>query len=141
VRLFVAVDISDDTRAELRRVRAALERELARAERPPRVTWVDDQAAHITLRFIGEVSEPVAEQIRAALVAPIPLDPYVIECQGAGVFPDNRRARVVWLGVTKGQEETARLVLAVNQRLGPIIGAPDDRPFRAHRSRRAAVGA
>jgi RNA 2',3'-cyclic 3'-phosphodiesterase len=132
VRLFVAIDISDDTRRQLREARRALERRLADAGRAPRVTWVAEAAAHVTLRFIGEVPDEIADRIRAALTSPVACPPYVLEFSGVGVFPNSRRPRVVWIGATKGQEETARVAAAVNARLAPILGAGEDRPFRAH---------
>jgi len=132
VRLFVAIDIGDDTRVQLRQARAALERRLAAAHRPPRVTWVAEATAHVTLRFIGEVSDATTDQVRAALLPAIPQSPYDVEFNGVGAFPNHRRARVVWLGASKGQDETARLVAVVNARLDPIVGSGDDRPFRAH---------
>lgn len=132
MRLFVAIDISDDTRAQLRRVRDALDRRLAAARRSPRVTWVAEDAAHVTLRFIGEVADETAHQLRAALSAPIPVGPYDLEFSGLGAFPDRRRPRTVWIGATTGQEDTSRLLSALNARLDPIIGTGEARPFRAH---------
>lgn len=132
MRLFVAIDLSDDTRAQLRDVRSALERRLAAATRAPRVTWVADAAAHVTVKFIGEVPDAIGHEVRAALTAPISCEPYDLEFSGVGAFPNSRRPRVVWIGATKGQEETARVAAAVNARLTPIVGAAEDRPFRAH---------
>jgi 2'-5' RNA ligase len=132
VRLFVAIDVSDDTRAQLTRVRTALQHRLEAVRKRPRVTWVAEQAAHVTLRFIGEVSEERADKVRSVLAAPFDRGAYEIEFGVAGVFPNSRRARAVWIGARRGQEETAALAAAVNARLDPIIGAGEARDFRAH---------
>jgi RNA 2',3'-cyclic 3'-phosphodiesterase len=132
VRLFVAVDIGDEARAQLRRVRTALEQRLAAATRAPRVTWVAGEAAHVTVRFIGEVPDATADRVRGALAAPFPVEAYDLELSGAGAFPNHRRPRVVWIAITTGQLETAQVAKAVNARLEPIIGPAEDRPFRAH---------
>jgi RNA 2',3'-cyclic 3'-phosphodiesterase len=132
VRLFVAIDVSAKTRAQLRSVREQLEAQFARARRAPRVTWVDDAAAHVTVRFIGHVDPTVADNIRVSLTAPIVLPPYDIEFSDVGVFPGPSRPRVVWIGVTKGGDETATLAALVNQRLDGIVGPAESRPFRAH---------
>jgi RNA 2',3'-cyclic 3'-phosphodiesterase len=132
VRLFVAIDVSDETRAQLRRVREQLAQRLATVARPPRVTWVADDAAHVTIRFIGEVPDSVAEQVRAAMAPPLAGPAYTIGFSDVGVFPKGSRPRVVWIGANRGQEETAAIAAAVNQRLDPIIGAGESRPFRAH---------
>jgi 2'-5' RNA ligase len=132
VRLFVAIDVSDETRAQLRRVREQLAQRLTNVPRPPRVTWVADNAAHVTIRFIGEVPDSIAEHVRAAMASPLAGPAYTIEFSGVGVFPKGSRPRVVWIGATRGQAETAAVAAAVNQRLDPIVGPGESRPFRAH---------
>jgi 2'-5' RNA ligase len=132
VRLFVAIDVSGDTRAQLRLVRETLECRLGAVRKPPRVTWVAEQGAHVTLRFIGEVSEATAEKVRDALAPPIEQPTYELEFGGVGMFPNTRRPRVVWIGATRGQDETARLATTVNARLDPILGTGNAREFRAH---------
>jgi RNA 2',3'-cyclic 3'-phosphodiesterase len=132
VRLFVAVDVSPSTRAQLRSVREQLEAKFGGVRRPPRVTWVADAAAHVTVRFIGHVDTAVAENVRLSLAAPIALPPYDIEFSGVGVFPGPSRPRVVWIGVASGGDETASLAALVNRRLDQIIAPGESRPFRAH---------
>jgi 2'-5' RNA ligase len=132
VRLFVAIDVSHETRAQLRRVREQLAQQFATVARPPRVTWVADEAAHVTIRFIGEVSDSVAERVRAAMAPSLTGPAYTIGFSDVGVFPTGSRPRVVWIGANRGHEETAALAAAVNQRLDPIVGAGESRPFRAH---------
>lgn len=132
MRLFVALDVSEETRAQLRRVRAALEPQLRRGTRPPRLTWVRDAAAHITLRFIGEVSEDVATRVCVALAAPINQAPYSLRFAGVGAFPRHGPPRVVWIGVAQGQDTTARLAADVARRLEPVVGVDREREFRAH---------
>ena len=132
MRLFVAIDVSDETRAQLRRVRDTLEQRLAGSRTPPRVTWVADAAAHVTVRFIGEVSEDTAEKVKSALATPLPHAAYELHFEGAGAFPNTRRPRVIWIGAPRGQEETAAIAAAVNARLDPIIGEGEQRAFRAH---------
>jgi 2'-5' RNA ligase len=132
VRLFVALDIDRQTRSELRRVRERFERLLASARRAPRVTWVAEDVAHVTLRFIGEVTESTAESIRDVLTDPIPVAPYDLQFAGLGAFPDTRRPRVLWIGASAGSDETAQLAEAMRARLDPVVGPDEPRPFRVH---------
>jgi 2'-5' RNA ligase len=132
VRLFVAIDISESTRAELRKVQQALEQRLTSARKPPRVTWVADDRAHVTLQFIGEVPEATADRVRAALAPPLAHAPYDLVFRGTGTFPNHRRPRVVWIGAVAGQEQSARVAAEVHRRLDPIVGAGGDRAFRPH---------
>lgn len=132
MRLFVAIDIDRETRAELRRVRSRLQRQLDSARRAPRVTWVAEDAAHVTLRFIGEVPDSTAQRVREALTEPLSIAPYDLEFTGLGAFPDARRAKVLWIGASSGSDETARLAAAVRARVDPIVGPDEPRPFRVH---------
>jgi RNA 2',3'-cyclic 3'-phosphodiesterase len=131
MRLFIAIDISDDTRAEVQRVRAALEQRMAGLRHPPRMTWVAEANAHVTLRFLGEVPEPVGDRVRSALGAPFALRPFDIAWTSAGTFPGGTHPRIVWIGGDEPEAASA-LAEAVNARLEPIVGPGEDRPFRPH---------
>lgn len=132
MRLFVAVDVSDETRAQLRRVRHRLERRLAAGQRPPRITWVAAEVAHVTLRFIGEVPEPVAERVRHAMERAFDQPVFEMQWMGLGTFPRGRTLRVIWIAPSAGSDAAVSLAAAVNDRLDQIVGAGDARPFRPH---------
>src|ERR671910_944127 len=122
MRLFVAADVSEQTRAQLVSVREQLESSLAGARKPPRITWVKPENAHVTMRFIGEVAEDRAAVIRTALNGHFTMPPFEVRWSTAGTFPAGRSPHVVWLGATAGAEELSRLAHAVSDRLQPIIG-------------------
>jgi 2'-5' RNA ligase len=132
VRLFVALDVSDETRAQVRKVRETLEPQLARARRPPRVTWVADGAAHVTLRFIGEVADEIGDRVQEAMQAPLGRSVFEIDWRGVGTFPGGRHPRVIWIGVASGADAASSLAQAINARLDPIVGPGEARPFRPH---------
>lgn len=65
----------------------------------PAARWQDDEQLHITLRFIGAVERPVAEDVAIALsqiVAPAPS----VSLSGAGRFEKRGRTDTLWVGVT-----------------------------------------
>ena len=131
MRLFVAADIDDDMRGQLAAAQDALRSVLTEARTPPRVTWVRPEAAHITLRFIGETSDETATRIRATL-AGLALLPFAITWGTIETFGGNRNPRVIQVRPTAGFEACARLVHQINERLDPVIGAGDSRPFTPH---------
>jgi 2'-5' RNA ligase len=64
----------------------------------PGARWQDDDQLHLTLRFIGEVERPQAEDIAAALAqvhAPAP----IVSLSGVGSFGARGRADTLWAGV------------------------------------------
>jgi len=126
------MDVSADTRAQFRRVREVLQERLANARRAPRVTWVADEAAHVTLRFIGEVSEAAGAEVQTVLTAPFEISAVDTQWTELGTFPGGRRPRVIWLGASSSHEALAALASAVNTRLEPIVGPGEERKFRGH---------
>ena len=136
MRLFVAVGISDETRAAMRAARTAIEAAVTRAPVPPRLTWVQESTAHVTLRFIGEVDDDTAGETASALAEPLGLSPFEVEWTTLGVFPPGRAGlrspRAIWMGASSGADALAHVAQVVNLRLTPVVGAGGDRPFRAH---------
>lgn len=131
MRLFVAVDIDDETRAQLVSVRAAIRAVLDTARVPPRVTWVNEAQAHVTVRFIGEQDEQQGAAIREALEGDFAIAPFDVCWDRIGSF-GGRGRRVIWIGASAGAESLATLADHVNRRLEPLIGPADPRPFNAH---------
>jgi RNA 2',3'-cyclic 3'-phosphodiesterase len=132
MRLFVAADVSDKTRTALKSVRESISTRIATARTPPRVTWVKDEAAHVTLRFIGHVPDEVGAEIAAALARPFDLAPFRVHWETIGTFPGGRSPRVVWMGATDGGEKLSALATLVTERLQPIVGPGEDRVFKPH---------
>jgi 2'-5' RNA ligase len=65
----------------------------------PSARWQDEDQLHVTLRFIGEIERPVAEDIAVALsqiVAPVPS----VSLAGVGRFEKRGRADTLWAAVT-----------------------------------------
>jgi 2'-5' RNA ligase len=128
MRLFVALEVPEPARREVRRRVAGLR------ERLPRARWVNPDVLHLTLLFLGEVPPgqvaELAERLRRAF-APFPELP--LRLAGAGTFPAGRPARVAWIGVT-APPELAPLQAAAAQAAREAIGAPepDERPFHPH---------
>jgi 2'-5' RNA ligase len=64
--------------------------------------WQSDDQLHLTLRFIGEVDRPVAEDVAAALGA-VRHPPFEIAVDGIGAFERRGRPEALWAGVTPHQ--------------------------------------
>lgn len=76
-------------------IRAAL---LAIADGVPGARWQSDEQLHLTLRFVGAVERPVAEDVAASLaqvVAPAPS----VALAGVGQFERRGAAEALWAGV------------------------------------------
>lgn len=71
----------------------------------PELRWVGDEQLHLTLRFVGEVEWPVANDLAAALDQ-IRFDRFVLKVSGVGRF-DQRRGGALWAGVEPRAPVTA----------------------------------
>jgi 2'-5' RNA ligase len=129
VRCFVAIDLSSDVREAVARAQAGLRAAAARAD----VRWADPAQFHVTLKFLGAVSEDRLPAISSALdaiaggAAPIPL-----AAAGLGAFPSLGSPRVLWVGLTTGVPETAAVAARVDRAMAELGFAPETRPFRGH---------
>jgi 2'-5' RNA ligase len=133
MRLFVAIDLSAETRTLVGEIQARLEAQLLLARRAPRITWVKPEAAHVTLQFLGETSDSQVERLTGALGSPrLANEPFAVLWGALGTFPETRQPRVVWLGAATGAKELSTLAGNVRERLAVIGVERDARPFRSH---------
>lgn len=133
MRVFVAVDVGDAVRREVTRVVSTLTAKLEAAKTPPKVTWVKPAALHVTIKFLGEVSEADVRRLSAVLEPPIDMEPFSVEWRGLGTFPNNRHPRALWLGVINGAARLADVEAEVSRRIaGSAAFELDDRAFLPH---------
>lgn len=95
LRLFAALDIPDDVATHL----LGLMRDI------PGAAWRPRENLHITLRFFGDLTEPVAEDLDLELARIAEATaPFEIALKGAGSF-GGAEPHAIWIGV----EESAAL--------------------------------
>jgi 2'-5' RNA ligase len=97
------------------------------------VSWVKPENLHYTLRFLGELGEDGARRAaEAATEAAVKSREFAAALGGLGAFPDPRRARVIWVGMSEGGEALVVLARDLDRALAKRgFGAPD-KPFSAH---------
>jgi 2'-5' RNA ligase len=129
VRLFVAIApppaVLEDLEARVAPLRPAW----------PALRWTGRQAWHLTLAFLGDVSEDTAVALRPRLERAAHRHPGLsLAFAGVGAFPAPGRARVLWSGIHgdhRALEALARSVAAGARRAG--APPPDEgRRFRPH---------
>ena len=127
MRTFIALPVPDEIADHLSRLHQSVPREAGR------ITWVGADAIHVTCTFLGEVEEDRITPIGAALERVASgIAPYEMSLDGVGAFPGFRRARVVWAGLEKGEEETTAFKLQLDEALEPLGFAAERRPFHPH---------
>lgn len=92
--------------------------------------WQDDAQLHVTLRYVGEVERPVAEDIAVALHA-VHAPAFDLALSGVGRFDTGSRGRALWAGVTP-QDPVAALHRKVDHALVRVGIPPEGRAFLPH---------
>ncbi|HJR60240.1 MAG TPA: RNA 2',3'-cyclic phosphodiesterase [Vicinamibacterales bacterium] len=132
MRLFVAAEPSERVRSSavacIHRLRARLE--AARAAEG--IRWVAAGNLHLTVWFLGEVSDQRGTAVLDALRPALDLSAFDLHLAGFGAFPPSGPPRVLWMGVTQGLEELARAHDEIGTRLQPWGFAPEGRAYSAH---------
>ena len=124
MRIFIALDIPAEIRA---RIVEFMERARACA---PEARWARPQGVHVTLKFVGEVSDAKLQEIKSAL-ATVKAEPFNVSFAGAGFFPTPRSPRVFWVGV-EGGEALAGLAAAIDTAAHGLGIAGEDRAYSPH---------
>lgn len=125
MRTFIAIDLPESLHAALHREQSALRRAA------PEARWTRPEGVHLTLKFLGEITDRQGEEVREALAALAPFEKFSVEVKGFGFFPDSRRPRVFWVGV-EAPPALAELARKVEQALARLGFAPENRPYKPH---------
>jgi RNA 2',3'-cyclic 3'-phosphodiesterase len=91
--------------------------------------WVGDQQLHLTLRFIGEVERPVANDIGAALDR-LRSPAFELRLNGVGKF-ERRNGGALWAGIAP-KEPVAALAAKIERAVQQVGLEPERRAFAAH---------
>jgi len=120
IRLFAALPVPYDIAEGLTRRQQGL----------PRARWRPTEALHITLRFFGELTEPSAADLDAAL-AGVTVPPFDLSLEGVGMFGEEDHMRAVWAGVT-ASDPLKRLALKCENAARRVGLKPEGRLYRPH---------
>ena len=133
IRTFVAVELDTSLRQALAQTQAALREQLRKTVPNIRIQWVRPESIHLTLKFLGYISEARVGEIQTALIRVAGgHSRFTVGVEGLGVFPDVRAPRVLWIGLTTCTDVLKRLAAEVEIELGVIGFAPEPKPFNPH---------
>lgn len=125
-RAFVAIDIDEAIRQKLVSVQEQL------AATGAGLKLVEPPNIHVTMKFLGEVSDDkisaIAEALQKAVSGTAQFD---VNVRGIGAFPNLHYIRVVWAGVAEGHDEIVSVQRKIDQGLQPL-GFRMERDFVPH---------
>ncbi|MGQ9507302.1 MAG: RNA 2',3'-cyclic phosphodiesterase [Candidatus Bathycorpusculaceae bacterium] len=92
---------------------------------------VEPRNIHITVRFLGNITLPMAEKIHEEMKK-VKFTSFEVKIQGIGAFPNLRYPRVVWAGIREGAEQLRSIFNQLEPRLRSLGFAPDPKGFSPH---------
>jgi len=119
LRLFVGIEFPPELKLELSLLCSGV----------PGARWVDPGNLHLTLRFIGEITEDLAADVDEAL-AELTARRLTLQLAGTGVFGGNK-PHALWVGVER-HPDLVRLRDKIEQALIRTGLAPEQRRFAPH---------
>jgi len=127
IRSFLAFELPLDIKETVARVSGEVKSSTLN------VRWVKVDNIHLTVIFIGSINPDDISDI-GSMVQKVCLQygPFDISLKGMGVFPNNRRPRVIWLGLHGDLERLSFFRDALQKPLRPFGVKEEKRRFRPH---------
>jgi 2'-5' RNA ligase len=115
MRLFLAIKLSAANRKKLAGLSKKMDPHFEK------LNWVRQENLHLTLKFLGECSDEIAEQVVAAL-SDVPLDirAFELDIASVGAFPSPYNARNIWAGLAGELDMLQRLFDYLTASLAPL---------------------
>lgn len=125
-RVFIALELTPEIQGQLGQIQEELQKSAAD------VKWVRPQGIHLTLRFLGNVSLELIEEIKNVVGQLVKAHQgFEMKITELGAFPKVEHPRVIWVSVEeKGQ--VAKLVQDLEERLIHLGFLREKRPFKPH---------
>lgn len=127
MRLFIALETPPEWAAAARALQQAFPADLRHVLR-----LVDPALMHLTLRFLGEVPEPTAAVLDAALAERIVEPRARLSLGRTGTFGPPQRTQVVYLGIAGNLDGLASLAGRVEGAVAEAGLPPERRAFAPH---------
>jgi len=127
MRSFIAINLPTTIKRE---IGAIIER-LGPAGPPSR--WVPPENLHVTVKFLGDIRDDQIGPVTGAItLAAGEYRPFDLRLGGFGFFPNERKARIFWIGIETGFEPLKALAHAIDRQVATLGFPLETRPFSAH---------
>lgn len=127
IRTFIAIELPEEIKREL----DALQEKL-NLKGEAGLRCVKPATTHLTLKFLGSTPVEQLEEIKVAMLqAAQGTRTFQLELKDVGCFPNTRQPRVIWVGLSGG-EELQFLQMQLEESLEKLGFPRENRAFTAH---------
>lgn len=124
MRCFIAIDLPEEVKRELTKIQKQLESVNLKAK------FVKPEQIHITLKFLGEISDNQINKIKEILKQ-IKFEPFKVRLNNLGVFPIQQFIRVIWVDILPKEK-----LMELQQKIESVLDGQgikkDERNFETH---------
>ncbi len=97
------------------------------------VKWVAYENLHITLKFLGEISDATKDEIIPVIAETAKAAPkFMLQISEVGCFPGPRQPRVLWAGVVQGGDSMIAIAGNLDKNLARFGCKIEDKKFHPH---------
>jgi len=126
-RAFIAIELDANVRERLKEVQDQLK------ELPLDITWVTPEIIHLTLRFLGEISDKKLKAVKTNLPDFVKtVSPFTFAITSLGAFPSPQKPKVIWAGVNETNGELSLLAEKIETGVNQCGIGKEDKEFSAH---------
>jgi 2'-5' RNA ligase len=127
MRTFIAISLPQTIQEKL----SSLQRELKATEAD--VKWVPPGNMHLTLKFLGETEDKLLPEITDLLREISRTNKsFLLRLSHLGAYPKISAARIIWMGIEEGKNESRNIAQALGQHLLALGFPQEERDFSAH---------
>ena len=128
IRAFIAIDLPPEVLQCLEDISQHLKKEMGGKS----VRWVPSRNIHLTLKFLGDVSESNLDMLADILTTIAHgVNQFDLSVGGLGAFPKPHHPRVIWVGV-EGPTELITAQRLLESEMARLGYARDKRDFDPH---------
>ena len=128
IRAFIAIELPDSIKSSL-----SLLQDDLRRDTPAPVKWVAPNSIHLTLKFLGNITQENIPEISEAIDRTTrKTAPFSLELSQLGAFPNTHSPRVVWIGLKGDIDILSILQKNIESSLIPYGFPPEGKGFSPH---------
>ncbi len=121
IRTFIGIPLPEEIRERLRNVVGELK------EIGTKVVWTRLENLHLTLKFLGDTSLEQLDKVKRSLgEAAEQTVPFKVSLKGVGGFPNEKKPRILWVGVDEGEAELKKLFYLLEREVA-LLGLKEEK--------------
>jgi 2'-5' RNA ligase len=127
MRIFISIEIPEKIKDTIEK----LIEEMKQVVIP--IKWIEKKSLHVTLKFLGWIDDKKIEEL-ADVTSKCVKDcgDFELGFAGIGAFPDLKRPRVIWTGISEGKDRATGLAECLDKKLAKLGYRSEDSDFSPH---------